>query len=237
MVAATSPWTMQVPLMSRKRSRLALDDDEDEQRTPEPSPALSTFSDTLKKTKTQSDLDDLDIIPPEDAWTVDVEGILASRTLSSPPGSSLQPHDNVGRYKREDSIVVLCVQGNMQLHYDLLCSLLPDLYAMSPALQALVLCRDPSIHVPSTSASFSLPLIQAVGPNYNHFVRLGLLHPLGGGEFPLDALVVIDTKLRRRLVLPFGWGAGKHAGTPAGSIVRTRLMELLRNCIEALVQE
>lgn len=115
--------------------------------------------------------------------------------------------------------------------------MLPDLYAMSPSLQALVLCRDPSTHVPSTTASFSLPLVQAVAPSFNHFVRLGLLHPLGGGETPLDALVVVDNRGRRRLVLPFGWGAGKHAGTPAGRIVQTRLMDLLRNCIETLVQE
>jgi len=112
---------MQVPLMSRKRSRLALDDsDEDSQRAPEASPALSTFSDTLKKTKTQSELDDLDIVPPEKAWSVDVHGILASRTLATPPASSLRAHDNVGRYKQEESTVVLCVQGNVELHYDLL---------------------------------------------------------------------------------------------------------------------
>ncbi|KAF2683430.1 hypothetical protein K458DRAFT_305049 [Lentithecium fluviatile CBS 122367] len=223
--------------MNRKRSRLALDDDDEEQRTPEPSPALSTFSDTLKKTRTQSDLEDLDMVRPEDAWSVDVDGILASNALATPPGSSLQAHNNVGKYRSDESIIVLCVQGNVQLHYDLLCSSLPDLYAISPALQALVLCRDPSAHIPSESAPFSLPLIQAVGPNYNHFVRLGLLHPLGGGEHPLDALVVIDTSGRRRLVLPFGWGAGKHAGTPAGRIVQTRLMDLLHTCISMLARE
>jgi hypothetical protein len=116
----SQPWTKEVPLMNRKRSRLALDDDEDERRTPEPSPALSMFSDSLKKTKTQCDFEELDIIPPEHAWIVDVEGILASSTLATPPGSELQAHDNVGRYKREESIIVLCVQGNLQLHYDLL---------------------------------------------------------------------------------------------------------------------
>jgi hypothetical protein len=122
MISRTSqPWTMQVPIMNRKRSRLALDDsDEDSLRAPEPSPARSTFSDALKKTKTQSDLDDVAIIAPEEAWSVDVDGILASRTLTTPPRSSLQAHDNVGRYKREESIVVLCVQGNVELHYDLL---------------------------------------------------------------------------------------------------------------------
>jgi hypothetical protein len=115
------PWTMQVPLMNRKRSRLALDDDDDDaQRAPEPSPAVSTFSDTLKKTKVQGDLDELDMIPPEEAWKVDVDGILASRTLATPLGSSLQAHDNAGRYERADSIIILCVQGSVQLHYDLL---------------------------------------------------------------------------------------------------------------------
>ena len=80
-------------------------------------------------------------------------------------------------------------------------------------------------------------MIQAVGPNYNHFVKLGLLHPLGGGKFPLDALVVVDTKGRRRLVLPFGWGAGRHASTPAGRTVQDRLMKMLRKCVQELVKE
>jgi len=38
-------------------------------------------------------------------------------------------------------------------------------------------------------------------------------------------------------VLPFGWGAGKHAGTPAGRSVETRLMNLLMSCVETLEQE
>ncbi|EPS44496.1 hypothetical protein H072_1522 [Dactylellina haptotyla CBS 200.50] len=35
---------------------------------------------------------------------------------------------------------------------------------------------------------------------------LGLLHPLGGGRQALDAIVVLDSKLRRRMLLPIGWG-------------------------------
>jgi hypothetical protein len=115
--------------------------------------------------------------------------------------------------------------------------MLPDLYNLSPTLQALVLCRDPSTHVPSTTVSYSLPLVQAVSTSHNHFVKLGLLHPLGGGQFPLDALVVVDKHCRRRMVLPFGWGAGKHAGTPAGRGVQNALMQRLRGCIEVLVRE
>ncbi|KAL7774761.1 hypothetical protein CFE70_005675 [Pyrenophora teres f. teres 0-1] len=91
-----------------------------------------------------------------------------------------------------------------------------NLLTLSPSLQAFVLCHDPPTHRISPSAPFSLPLIQAATPSNNHFVRLGLLHPLGGGKFPLDALVVLDGKGRRRLVLPIGWGAGKHVDTPAG---------------------
>jgi hypothetical protein len=120
----------------------------------------------------------------------------------------------------------------------MLCSsILPDLYAISPSIQAFVLCHDPPTHKISSNAPFSLPLVQAVEPSNNHFVRLGLLHPLGGGKFPLDALVVLDPCGRRRLVLPFGWGAGKHAGTPAGRSIQTRLMELLRTCVETLERQ
>lgn len=80
-------------------------------------------------------------------------------------------------------------------------------------------------------------MISAVDPPNNHFVRLGLLHPLGGGKFPLDALAVVDKKGRRRLVLPFGWGAGRHADTPAGRSIQDRLMMLLKHCIETLEKE
>lgn len=116
-------------------------------------------------------------------------------------------------------------------------SALDDLYLISPSLQAFVLCHDPHTHKPSTTVPFSLPLISAVDPPNNHFVRLGLLHPLGGGKFPLDALAVVDRKGRRRLVLPFGWGAGRHADTPAGRSIQDRLMMLLKHCIETLEKE
>ncbi|KAI4941105.1 hypothetical protein J4E86_010606 [Alternaria arbusti] len=224
--------------LSRKRSRLTVDEDEDEvQRRREPSPALPPLGDALKRSKTQCELEELDIISPEEAWSVDVDAILGSSTLATPVGSMLEAHDNWARYKRRASIVVLCVQGNVQVHYDLLCSALPDLYAFSPSLQPFVLCHDPSTHRLPSSAPFSLPLIQAATPSNNHFVRLGLLHPLGGGKFPLDALVVLDKKGRRRLVLPFGWGAGKHADTPAGRSIQLRLMALLRSCVAMLEQE
>ncbi|RAR15953.1 hypothetical protein DDE83_000750 [Stemphylium lycopersici] len=223
--------------LSRKRSRLAIDEDDHVPPRREPSPALSPFGDTLKKSKTQCELEELDLISPEEAWTVDVDAILASNALAAPPGSSLEAHNNWAKYQRGRSITVLCVQGNVQIHYELLCSALPHLYNLSPSLQAFVLCHEPSTHNLSPSAPFSLPLLQATTPSNNHFVRLGLLHPLGGGKFPLDALVVLDRHGRRRLVLPFGWGAGKHAATPAGRSIQQRLMGLLRSCVDTLEQE
>jgi hypothetical protein len=114
---------------------------------------------------------------------------------------------------------------------------LPDLYALSPSLQALVLCHDPSTHILWPKAPFSLPPIQAYEPPNNHSVRLGLLHPLGGGKFPLDAIVVLDPAGRRSIVLSFGWGAGKHAETTAGRSIQERFVNLLGTCVEALEME
>ena len=106
---------------NRKRSRLTPDSDDDEaQRLRQFSSAPSSLSDTLKRSKTQCELDELDIIKPKDAWTVDVGAILASTTLAAPPGSGLMPQNNWQRYRKGESIIVLCVQGNLQLHYDLL---------------------------------------------------------------------------------------------------------------------
>ncbi|KAJ4338977.1 hypothetical protein N0V95_007922 [Ascochyta clinopodiicola] len=224
--------------LSRKRSRLATDSDDDgTQQLRQPSPELSPLGDTLKRSKTQCELDELDIIEPKDAWTVDVDAILACTTLAAPPGSGLKSHNNWQRYEKGRSTTILCVQGNLQLHYDLLCSALNELYAISPSLQAFVLCHDPATHNLSTTAPFSLPLISAVDPPNNHFVRLGLLHPLGGGKFPLDALAIVDKKGRRRLVLPFGWGAGRHADTPAGRSIQDKMMMLLKHCVETLERE
>jgi hypothetical protein len=114
------PRTMSARL-SRKRSRLAPDSDDDEaQQLRQPSPALSSLSDTLKRSRTQCELDELDVIDPKEAWTIDVDTIVASATLATPPGSGLEPHNNWSRYRKGDSTMVFCVQGNLQLHYNLL---------------------------------------------------------------------------------------------------------------------
>jgi len=114
------PRTMSAHL-SRKRSRLTPDLDDDEaQQQRQFSPTLSPLGDTLKRSKTQCELDELDIIEPKEAWMVDISAILSSTTLAAPLGSELEPHNNWQKYKRGESIMVLCVQGNLQLHYNLL---------------------------------------------------------------------------------------------------------------------
>ena len=107
--------------LSRKRSRLAIDEDEEQaQLRREPSPAFSVLSDTVKRSRTHCELDDLDIIGVEQAWSVDVDAILASKRVARPLDGRLVAHDNWKRYRKGESIVVLCVQGNVQTHYDLL---------------------------------------------------------------------------------------------------------------------
>jgi hypothetical protein len=106
--------------LSRKRSRLAADSDDDKVPPREPSPTLSTLSDTLKRSRTQCELDELDTIRADVAWSVDVDAILASNRISTPPRQTLKAHDNWERHVKGQSIVVMCVQGNVQIHYDLL---------------------------------------------------------------------------------------------------------------------
>jgi hypothetical protein len=104
--------------LTRKRSRLDLDLDDDEYR--QPVPASPAFSDNLKRTKTLSELDELSIASPEAAWSIDVSSILSSETFASCPDRSLQAHTSPFSCAAEPSIVVMCVQGNLHLHYDLL---------------------------------------------------------------------------------------------------------------------
>lgn len=65
-------------------------------------------------------------------------------------------------------------------------------------------------------AAEALPAGAAAGVDVVWDVRavltkaLGLLHPLGGGRAPLDAVVVVDEEGRARMVLPVGW-AGRGA--------------------------
>jgi hypothetical protein len=106
-------------------------------------------------------------------------------------------------------------------------------------MQALILTSDPKPLASALSiSSISLPVVEAQGNPANHFLKLGLLHPLGGGREALDAIVIIDPTGKRRLVLPFGWGAGRHVDDPVtGVAVQRRFAELLRNGVRALERE
>jgi hypothetical protein len=104
--------------LNRKRSRLALEEEEDEQRYRDEDATSGSTAD-LKRTRTQGELEEIAVIAPGDAWHVDVDSILSSPTL--PPSSGGKPpQSNVSRHAKGSSIIVLCVQGNMHLHYDLL---------------------------------------------------------------------------------------------------------------------
>lgn len=88
------------------------------------------------------------------------------------------------------------------------------------------------------SSPLSLPIVEAQGNPANHFLKLGLLHPLGGGQRPLDAIVILDTAGKRRLVVPFGWGAGKHVGDLiTGPTIQQRFLVLLQDSIVKLERE
>ena len=89
-----------------------------------------------------------------------------------------------------------------------------------------------------TALQYSLPVVEVNGTPPKPFLQLGLLHPLGGGKEPLDAIVVLDAKGKRRLVLPFGWGAGRHILDPAvGSAVKERFSDILADSIKTLEAE
>lgn len=62
-------------------------------------------------------------------------------------------------------------------------------------------------------------------------LRLGLLHPLGGGRTALDAVVVVDWRGRRRMLFPIGWQGREGVGE-----VEEMVWRVVRGC-EWLVGE
>jgi hypothetical protein len=116
---------------------------------------------------------------------------------------------------------------------------LPSLLKISPNLQSLILARSSgALSSMLASSSLSLPIVEAQGNPASHFLKLGLLHPLGGGQRPLNAIVILDTTGRRRLVIPFGWGAGRHVGDlVTGPIIRQRFLTLLQDSVTQLERE
>lgn len=114
MVAVIKPWTMDVAL-NRKRSASTPPPDEDGAAIF----AVST-SEPPKRTKTGSELDEICITPPNEAWPIDLSSILSSPTVPAPDGSNLKHVNNLANFVPGQSITVVCVQGHYHLHYDLL---------------------------------------------------------------------------------------------------------------------
>jgi hypothetical protein len=84
----------------------------------------------------------------------------------------------------------------------------------------------------------SLPAVEARGTPPNHFLKLGLLRPNDPRNRALDALVVIDPDGKRRLVLPFGWGAGKYVtDRDRGKRDTGHLGEILEQTVKELEEE
>jgi hypothetical protein len=115
----------------------------------------------------------------------------------------------------------------------------PMLLQSSPNLQAIILTPSPAAAVSAlVSTLLTFPIVEAQGKPANHFLKLGLLNPLGSGKEPLDAIIVLDPKGKRRLVLPFGWGVGtKVDDCTAGGATRERFLSVLGENIKDLEQE
>lgn len=117
--------------------------------------------------------------------------------------------------------------------------MLPTLMKESPNLQALILTSTPKDALYTTSSDpFVLPIVEAKGNPANHFLKLGLLDPLGDGKRPMDAIVLLDASGKRRLVLPFGWGVGRHVtDILVGQVVLDTYPAVLEESVEALENE
>ncbi|KIW01476.1 uncharacterized protein PV09_07230 [Verruconis gallopava] len=222
---------------SRKRpftTRGSLSDND-----PEEANATDVIIDNPKKNKSVDPVQDVALISKDEAWKFDTSELLDSHITIPALGSGQIDGNNFKRYDSSKSLFLLCVVGEMTLQLDLLCSVYSTLIQCSPNIQSLVLTRESKALTRAMETSpICLPVVETQGNPANHFLKLGLLHPLGGGRQPLDAMVVIDTESRRRMVLPFGWGAGRHISDPVtGPIVQQRFIALLINGVQTLERE
>jgi len=67
---------------------------------------------------------------------------------------------------------------------------------------------------------------------------LGLLHPLGGGRQALDAIVVLDSQFRRRMLLPLGWGPTSRSEDDVDEVVggdgQREVQRVIREVVEGV---
>ncbi|KAL2350833.1 hypothetical protein BJ546DRAFT_380211 [Cryomyces antarcticus] len=183
-----------------------------------------------KRNWVKNELEALGLIPQGDAWLFDTSALCASIVAAQE-----QDGDVPMETCPSNIIFIICVVGHVALHLQLLSQQLPTLCQISPNLQAVALAHDAD---GIRSLPINMPVVQDVGPPQSYFSSLGVVHPSGDGTQPLDSIVLIDGSGKRRLVLPFGWGAGRHVyELTGGRMVQDKLMEVLRTSIETLEQE
>ncbi|KAI9690640.1 MAG: hypothetical protein M1820_009947 [Bogoriella megaspora] len=197
-------WQLPTPTRPNNLKRRATFEDE-ENDIPFESPTQDA-----KKHRQRSAIDNICLVPLSEAWDVDLTAILPHNQSTCP------------------SMYILCVVGSLTIHHDILCSLLSHLPSSSSlwARPLLLIPSPTSTRSNGTSSSYYASISATPSPAVLHlltqsplpvlptpsqtFIRLGLFHP--SGTQPLDAIVVLDWRGRRRLVVPFGWGAGKWVG-------------------------
>jgi hypothetical protein len=163
---------------------------------------------TIKVKHAHQHDDSLSIIAVHDAWQLHVPTILG-------PYAGERP-----------SLSVLCVISALQVQFDFLCGALPYLQDLSPGIRVYIVAGSPAA-VPA-AMTLTFPTIRPSNP-VRTYTSLGISHPFGGRPMALDAVVLMDRAGRRRLVLPFGWGAGKYAADEQGGglVIQERLADAL----------
>ncbi|KAI9818034.1 MAG: hypothetical protein M1827_000658 [Pycnora praestabilis] len=192
------------------------------------------------------DSEALKLIPEDQAWFFDTDGLMSAELRDRfggrwPKfGQFGEPCMDFRRDHHLEELLVICVIGSMIEHYDRLCSHTYALRKISPSIEFVAITH---IHPPINRAELipvvHIPIIHTIGaPDPPYLGLLGLLHPLGGGQQGLDAYVVVDRQGYRRLVLPIGWGVGKHFNDEnGGKIVREEILTALSEGVRELEEE
>ncbi|KAI9829490.1 MAG: hypothetical protein M1819_006310 [Sarea resinae] len=234
--------------------------------------------DDVKRQRTsRSGFEAIEVIPAATAWEFDIRSLNDSPVAHSIDSGndvlitsfkdidSYYHHDTaqrptyspgpkpVGGEGRGGGLLILCVIGSLEIHYELLCQAHPRLLALSPSTTMVAIShephhdllvpspRRPSITNTTTTSRPRIPILHSLPtpPHHQPILQLGLLHPSAGGQRALDAVVVLDRRRRRRLVLPVGWGPGRHllAGVAGAELVQAQFVSALLDAVEELDSE
>ncbi|KAH0542236.1 hypothetical protein FGG08_003358 [Glutinoglossum americanum] len=191
--------------------------------------ALGRMQSGTKKRRTQRPEERPNwVIDKEDSWVLDLHKLYGSVCgISRGHGevANGQLGDLAGK-ELNGGLVVLCILGSTTVHLRALSSLSPSLSASYPTIGILGV----SLHA-SVLHDYQFPIVHDSPPNITP--ALGLLHPLGGGREALDAIVVLDTCGRRRMVLPVGWGQSRHC-TVSDELLRNTMAKLMANLMDGV---